>query len=128
MSNFADRTFCAAWWLSRMHADAYVLPAASRVSYRASSRSKHSSRAPSHRTAWNKSSGSFVFWEVHPIAVSPLSTTPHTSYPPPHHAAAEPATAGRQDRWVRMTNEDALRREQQDLWLPWWTSLTLLCP
>jgi hypothetical protein len=64
MSNFADRTFCAAWWLSRMHADAYVLPAASRVSYRASSRSKHSSRAPSHRTAWNKSLGSFVFWEL----------------------------------------------------------------
>jgi hypothetical protein len=38
-----------------------------------------------------------VLGVVHPIVVPPLSITPHTSYPPPHHAAAEAATVGRQE-------------------------------
>jgi NAD(P)H-dependent FMN reductase len=34
----------------------------------------------------------FVKTDLHPVTVSPLSSTPHTSYPLPHHAAVEAAT------------------------------------
>ncbi len=48
-----------------MHADTCTLLAASRLFYRASSRSKRTSRAPSPTTAWKPSSSSFVFLESH---------------------------------------------------------------
>src|SRR5215203_376752 len=42
-------------------------------------------RVPSSSSrARNRSSGSFVFWILRPIAVPPASITPHT-YPPPLH-------------------------------------------
>jgi hypothetical protein len=55
---------------------------ASPKSYRVSRRSKRSSRVPSPSTAWNRSSGSSVERDQHPIAVPPLPITPHTHLPP----------------------------------------------
>src|SRR5829696_6843716 len=45
--------------------EAHVQPADGREPYRASSRSKRTSRAPSPSTAWNTNSESFVFRESH---------------------------------------------------------------
>jgi hypothetical protein len=40
-------------------------------------RSKHSSRKPSPRTAWNVSSSRFVFRKLHTTTVPSISITPH---------------------------------------------------
>jgi hypothetical protein len=48
-----------------MHADTYDLPTVSQKSHRVNSRSKRILEAPSPMRAWNMSSGSFVFWELH---------------------------------------------------------------
>jgi hypothetical protein len=61
-----------------------VPAAGSQKSYRVSSRSKRTSRAPSPTTAWKPSSGSFVKRDQHAIVVQPLPITLHT-YPPPLH-------------------------------------------
>jgi hypothetical protein len=52
-----------------MHPSSHVRPAASREPYRASSRSKCSSRAPSPTTAWKPRAGSFVYLELHADAI-----------------------------------------------------------
>ncbi len=64
--------------LSRMRAEHRGPRVTFRKSYRVSSRSKRSSRAPSPTTAWKPSSGSFVFRESHATAVPPPS--PHAAY------------------------------------------------
>ena len=46
----------------------YDLLASLRKSYRGSRRSKHTSRAPLLRIAWNVSSGSFLFRKLHAYA------------------------------------------------------------
>jgi hypothetical protein len=58
--------------------------------YRASSRSKRTSRAPSPSMAWKPRAGSFVFLELHPIPVPADFMTPHI-YPSMLHAAVPSA-------------------------------------
>jgi hypothetical protein len=70
-------TLCAAWWFLRLHPSSHVRPAASREPYRASSRSKCSSRAPSPTTAWKPRAGSFVYLELHAVPVPAAFVRPH---------------------------------------------------
>ena len=58
--------------LLQMDADTHVPLVASQKSYRVISRSKRTSVAPSPRTAWNASSASFVFWDLHAGAFESL--------------------------------------------------------
>jgi hypothetical protein len=90
-----------------MRADAHVLPAASNKSYLASSRSKRSSRSPSPRTAWKRSSGSFVERDQHAIAVPPLPITPHT-YPLPLQVVVGVSRSRRSEGHIE-TSEDVPR-------------------
>jgi hypothetical protein len=70
------------------------------LNYRTARCSKRISWAPSPSTAWNASSGSFVFRDLHAIPVPPLPITPHTD-PPPLQVLVGALRSGRRESLLR---------------------------